>query len=89
METAIDILPDDPVLLRAMVLAMRSELVRVTEQNARLELLVSQLQRMQFGKRSEKLAPDQFNIELAEIRAALEAQPGCSTSVCPYSRGRC
>jgi len=71
METAIETLPDDPVLLRAMVLAIRSELVRVTEQNARLELLVSQLQRMQFGKRSEKLDPDQFNLALEDVEQAI------------------
>ena len=71
METAIETLPDNPVLLRAMVLAMRSELVFMKEQNARLELYLSQLQRMQFGKRSEKLNPDQFNLALEDIEQAI------------------
>ena len=76
MGTAIETLPDNPVLLRAMVLAMRSELVFMKEQNARLELYLSQLQRMQFGKRSEKLNPDQlnpdqFNLALEDIEQAI------------------
>ena len=71
MEATIETLPDDPVLLRAMVLAMRSELVQMEERNARLELMLSQLRRMQFGKRSEKLDPDQFNLALEDVEQAI------------------
>ena len=68
-------LPDDIAALRALVLtawaerdAERAEKGQLIEerdqlagQNDRLRHLLGQLQRMQFGRRSEKLDPDQFN----------------------------
>jgi transposase len=72
--TTPDTLPDDIAALRALVLtawaerdAERAENGRLIEerdqlagQNDRLRQLLRQLQRMQFGRRSEKLDPDQF-----------------------------
>lgn len=69
-----DTLPDDVAALRALVLtawaerdAERAEKGRLVEerdqlagQNDRLRHLLRQVQRMQFGRRSEKLDPDQL-----------------------------
>src|SRR6516225_3219474 len=40
-------------------------------QNDRLRQLIRQLQRMQFGRRSEKLDPDQFNLALEDLEQAV------------------
>jgi transposase len=78
-------LPDDLAALRALVLtawaerdAERAEKGRLTEerdqlagQNDRLRHLLRQLQRMQFGRRSEKLDPDQFNLALEDLEQAV------------------
>jgi hypothetical protein len=90
--TTPDRLPDDIAVLRALVLtawaaerdAERAENGWLTEerdqlagQNDRLRHLIRQLQRMQFGRRSEKLDPDQFNLaleDLEQVVAASEAE---------------
>jgi transposase len=82
-----DTLPDDLAALRALVLtawaerdAERAEKGRLIEerdqlagQNDRLRHLLRQLQRMQFGQRSEKLDPDQFNLGLEDLEQAIAA----------------
>jgi len=82
-----EILPDDIAALRALVLvtraerdAERDEKARLIEerdqlagQNDRLRHLIRQLQRMQFGRRSEKLDPDQFNLALEDLEQAVAA----------------
>lgn len=89
--TTPDILPDDVAALRALVLmawaerdAERAKNGRLIEerdqlagQNDRLRHLLRQLQRMQFGRRSEKLDPDQLNLALEDVEQAvaeIEAQ---------------
>ena len=76
--TAPDTLPDDVAALRALVLtawaerdAERAENGRLADQNDRLRHLIGQLQRMQFGRRSEKLDPDQFNLALEDLEQAV------------------
>jgi transposase len=80
-----DTLPDDVAALRALVLtawaecdAERAENGRLIEErdqlaghNDRLRHLLRQLQRMQFGRRSEKLDPDQFNLALEDLEQAI------------------
>jgi transposase len=80
-------LPKDTAALRALVLtawaerdAERAEKTRLLEerdqlagQNDRLRHLIRQLQRMQFGRRSEKLDPDQFNLALEDLEQAIAA----------------
>ena len=73
-----DDLPDDLGGLRAAVLAMRAELAaeraerqRLEDQNERLCHFIRQLQRMQFGRRSEKLDPDQLNLALEDLEQAV------------------
>src|SRR5512132_2972383 len=69
--TSLDGLPDDPFRLREAVLATRAELdaeralrQQLEDQNERLRHFIRQLQRMQFGRRSEKLDPDQLALAL-------------------------
>ena len=71
-------LPDDIAALRALVLtawaerdAERAENERLTDQNDRLRHLLRQLQRMRFGRSSEKLDPDQFNLALEDLEQAV------------------
>jgi transposase len=85
--TTPETLPDDVAALRALVLtawaerdAERAENGRLIEerdqlagQNDRLRHLLRQLQRMQFGRRSEKLDPDQFNLALEDLEQAIAA----------------
>jgi len=78
MHTAAETLPDDVAALRIMLLAAwaerdagRAENARLAAQNDRLRHLIGQLQRMQFGRRSEKLDPDQFNLALEDLEQAV------------------
>src|SRR6201989_1804453 len=78
-------LPDDVAGRHALVLrawaerdAERAEKGRLVEerdqlagQNDRLRHLLRQVQRMQFGRRSEKLDPDQLNLALEDLEQAI------------------
>src|SRR6266702_3664931 len=57
----------------------RAEKERVIDQNDRLRHIIRQLQRMQFGKRSETIDPGQFTLALEELEQAVagaEAEQG-------------
>jgi hypothetical protein len=76
--TSLDGLPDDPSGVRDAVWAMRAELAaeralrqRLEDQNERLRHFIRQLQRMQFGRRSEKLDPDQLALALEDLEQAV------------------
>jgi transposase len=78
-------LPDDVAALRALVLtawaqrdAERAEKGRLAgerdqlaAQNERLRHLIRQLLRLQFGRRSERLDPDQLNLGLEDLEQAV------------------
>jgi transposase len=78
-------LSDDIAALRAMLVAawaerdaeraekeqIVTERDQLAAQNDRLRHLIRQLQRMQFGRRSEKLDPDQFNLALEDLEQAV------------------
>src|SRR5271167_76093 len=51
--------------------AERAEKERVIEQNDRLRHIIRQLQRMQFGKRSETIDPGQLTLALEELEQAV------------------
>ncbi len=77
----IDDLPNDLDTLRALVSSLSSErdaaiaeCRRVTEQNERLHHLLRQLQRAQFGRRSERLDPDQMQLVLEDIETTIAEQ---------------
>jgi transposase len=85
MNTAPEPVPNNVAALRAMLIearaerdAERAEKVRLTaecdqlaSQNDRLRHLIRQLQRLQFGRRSEKLDPDQLNLALEDVEQAI------------------
>ncbi len=78
--TSQETLPEDVAALRALVLTAwaerdteRVEKTRLAEQNDRLRHLIRQLQRMQFGRRSERLDPDQLNLALEDLEQAVAA----------------
>jgi transposase len=49
----------------------RAEKARVIEQNDRLRQIIRELQRRQFGKRSERIDPDQLALGLEELEQAV------------------
>jgi transposase len=73
--------PNDLDALRALVSQLSSERDaaiaesrRLTEQNDQLRHLLKQLQRAQFGRRSERLDRDQMQLALEDIETALAAR---------------
>ncbi len=75
---ALDPLPDDLDTLRALVISLASErdtaiaqCRRVTDENDRLHHLLRQLQRAQFGRRSERLDNDQIELALEDIETTI------------------
>jgi len=77
----IDALPNDLDALRALVSQLSSErdaaiaeTQRLTEQNDKLCHLLKQLQRAQFGARSERLDRDQMQLALEDIETAIAAR---------------
>src|SRR5690349_15898538 len=85
MNAASEPLPNDLAALRAMLVAAwaerdaeRAEKARIVaecdqlaSQNDRLRHLIWQLQRLQFGRRSEKLDPDQLSLALEDVEQAI------------------
>jgi transposase len=67
-------LPDDVAALRALVLEQARELdiLKVFKAEVeRLKAIIDALQRHRFGRRSEQLDPDQFELALEEVETAL------------------
>src|SRR4051812_31802336 len=85
MNSAPEPLPNDVAALRAMLVAARAErdaeraekaqlaaeCDQLAGQNDRLRHLIRQLQRLQFGRRSEKLDPDQLALALEDVEQAI------------------
>jgi transposase len=79
------VLPDDPDLLKTLLLAERAE-------SARLRQIIQELQRHRFGRRAETLPEDQLLLALEEVEqseAANDAQREESApNQCPPARRR-
>src|SRR4051794_26379628 len=78
MNPAPEPVPNDVAALRAMLIearaerdAERAEKAQLASQNDRLRHLIRQLQRLRFGRRSEKLDPDQLNLALENVEQAI------------------
>jgi transposase len=76
-----DDLPTNPEALRALLIAERArhaeEIIRITNERDRLCAIIHELQRHRFGRRSERLDPDQLALALEEVEqtvAAVEAE---------------
>jgi transposase len=70
MTTAVEALPDDPDMLKEMLLAERAE-------SERLRQIIKELQRHRFGRRAETLPEEQLQLGLEEaeqIEAAGQAE---------------
>jgi hypothetical protein len=97
MNAAPEPLPNDVAALRAMLIevraerdAERTEKVQLAAQNDRLRHLIRQLRRLRFGRRSEKLDPDQLNLALEDVEQAIaetEAQQEKADPVVKRARG--
>jgi len=57
-------------LLKARLSEVEASLAEVREANRRLEDILRTSRREKFGKRSEKLSPDQFNLPLEDAELA-------------------
>jgi len=65
-----DALTRENTLLKARLAEVEAALAEVQEANRRLEDILRTSQRAKFGKRSEKLSPDQFNLALEDAELA-------------------
>ncbi len=71
-------------LLKARLAEVEATLAETQEANRRLQDILHTAQREKFGKRSEKLSPDQFNLPLEDAELAQgvlddQRQPSCPT----------
>jgi transposase len=96
MNAAAEPLPNDVAALHAMLIAAwaerdaeRAEKAQLAAQNDRLRHLIRQLQRLRFGRRSEKLDPDQLDLALEDVEQAIaetEAQQEGRSGIQAYPR---
>src|SRR6516165_4925277 len=78
MQLDLDNLPSDTELLHRLVRDMAAVVERRDGEIERLQLIIRQLQRAQFGRRSERLDADQLALGLEDVESDLaraEAQP--------------
>jgi hypothetical protein len=76
--------------LKARLAEVEAALVEVQEANRRLEGILRAAQRERFGKSSEKLSPDQFNLPLEDAELAqgvLEAAQEKAEAALQRARG--
>jgi len=87
-------LPDNIERLKAMLVAERAahaaERSRLVEQNDRLLHTLRQLQRNQFGRKSERLSEDQLNLALEDLETAIASGEAAqeTADATPASRKR-
>jgi transposase len=70
MPLAFETLPDDPDQLRAMLASVSAERDEARAEVDKLQLLISEVQRMQFGRRSEQRDQDQMQLGLEDQEQA-------------------
>lgn len=70
-ENATPALPDDLAGLRALLLATLAERDELAARNERLQHLLLQLKRMQFGRKSERLPEEQLQLSLEDIEQTI------------------
>jgi len=83
MVSAPDDLPTEPEALRALLIAERAShaaaLARVLSERDRLRAIIRELQRHRFGRRSERLDPDQLALALEELEQSVAAAEAADT----------
>jgi transposase len=70
MDLSPESLPEDVDELRAAAVCLMAERDHLLETNARLQHIIEKMQRLLFGKRSEKLDPDQLQLGLEDLEQA-------------------
>jgi transposase len=73
MRIDLENLPTDQALLHQLVRDMAGHLSQRDDEVERLRLIISKLQRTQFGARSEKLSADQLALSLEDLDTDLGA----------------
>src|SRR5712691_12972695 len=68
---------------RAQKVLIAAERDRLIEQNDRFRHLIRQFQRMQFGRKSEKLDEDQFQLGLEDIEQAIAKNEALQDKTAP------
>jgi len=84
------VLARENALLKARLVEVEAALAESQEANRRLEDILRTSQREKFGKRSEKLSPDQFNLPLEDAELAqgvLEAAQEKAEAALQRARG--
>jgi transposase len=71
MRLDLDNLPQDPVLLHRLVREMADLIEHRDDEISRLQSIIKQLQRAQYGRRSERLDPGQLALALEDLDADL------------------
>lgn len=71
MRLDLDNLPQDPVLLHCLVREMADLIEHRDDEISRLQSIIKQLQRAQYGRRSERLDPGQLALALEDLDADL------------------
>ena len=91
----IDAFSDDLDSLRELVSQLSSErdaalaeCKRVTEQNDRLRHLLQQLRRAQFGRKSERLDPEQLQLAIEDLETAVAAEAAEQDKTAPIEEER-
>ena len=69
MRLDLDNLPSDMVLLHGLLRDMAAVIEHRDGEIERLQTVIKQLQRMQFGRRSERLDPDQLALALEDLNS--------------------
>ena len=88
-----DDLPTDPETLRALLIAERTrhaqEIARIAGERDRLYAIIHELQRHRFGRRSERLDPDQLALALEEVEQSVAAiEAAADRAATPGARAR-
>src|SRR6266487_4543373 len=77
MQLDLDSLPSDTVLLHHLVRDMASVVERRDGEIERLQLIIKQLQRARFGRRSERIDADQLALGLEDV----ETDKACAEAI--------
>jgi len=88
----VDDIPTDPAALRALLIAERvqheAEIVRIGSECDRLRAIIVALQRHRFGRRSERLDPDQLALALEDLEQSIAAAEAQEERVAPRAQSR-
>jgi transposase len=83
MQLDLNNLPSDPALLHRLVRDIASLIEHRNSEIERLRLIIKQLQRAQYGRRSERLDTDQFALGLEDLSTDLAVAETHSDSIAP------